>query len=156
MDALFQYEIPVLHPLLVHFPLALFLVAGLCAILWSIRGASFWRRATLMLLTIGMVGGIFAYFTGEALEEQVEGTPIVEELVGLHETFALYTLIVAGLGLVMLAGLSLWLERRTTLERDPPDPLAPRLIVTFVIVAAAVLVAFTAHIGGTMVWGVPV
>jgi uncharacterized membrane protein len=154
METVLQYEIPVLHPLVVHFPIALIVIAGVTAIVWSIRATAFWRRATLLLMALGMAGGLFAYFTGDAIEEQSEGTPIVEELVGLHEDVALYALIVTGVALVGLAALSVWLERRTTLERDPPDPLVPRLVLTVLTVLAAALIAWTAHIGGTMVWGV--
>ncbi len=154
METLFQYEIPVWHPLVVHFPIALILVAALATVVWSVRGTSFWRRCALLLFTLGMGGAVFAYKTGEAMEEQSEGSPIVEELVGLHEDLALYTLVVTGVTLAALAGLSLWLERRTTLEPAPQDPLAARLALALAALAAAVLVAWTAHVGGTMVWGV--
>ncbi|MDX1547241.1 MAG: DUF2231 domain-containing protein [Rhodothermales bacterium] len=154
MESLFQYEIPYLHPLAVHFPLVLLLTAAGTATVWAVRGAAFWRRCTLLLTGLGMAGGLAAYWTGDDLYEGMEGTPIVEELVGLHEDLALYTLIVAALGLVTLAGLSVWLERRTTLERDPPDPLWARLVVAVLALAAGVLVALTAHAGSTMVWGV--
>ena len=154
MEQVFQYEIPVLHPLAVHFPLALIMVAAGVLVVWSIRGTTFWRRVGLLLLTLGMAGALFAYFTGEALEEHVEGTPIVEELVPLHEDMALYALIVTGVALLGLAGLSVWLERRTTLERDPKDPLIPRIVITMLAVAAAILIAWTGLIGATMVWGV--
>ncbi len=152
METLFQYEIPVWHPLVVHFPIALILVAALATVVWSVRGTSFWRRCALLLFTLGMGGAVFAYKTGEAMEEQSEGSPIVEELVGWHEDLALYTLVVTGVTLAALAGLSWWLERRTT--PAPQDPLAARLALALAALAAAVLVAWTAHIGGTMVWGV--
>ena len=154
MEQVLQYEIPVLHPLAVHFPVVLIVVGAGVLIVWSIRGTTFWRRAGLLLMTLGMVGGLFAYFTGEELEEQVEGTPIVEELVHLHEDMALYALLVTGSVLLGLAGLSVWLERRTTLERDPKDPLIPRIVITVLAVIAALLIAWTGHIGSTMVWGV--
>ena len=154
MESLFQYDIPVWHPLLVHFPIALILAAALATVAWSIRGTSFWRRCALLLFTLGMGGGVLAYLTGETMEEQSEGSPIVEELVGLHEDLALYTLLVTGATLAALAGLSWWLERRITLERAPKDPLAARLILALAALAAALLVAWTGHVGGTMVWGV--
>lgn len=154
MEAFFQYEIPVWHPLVVHFPVALILVAALTTMVWSIRGTPFWRRCALLLFTLGMGGGIVAYQTGEAMEEQSEGTPIVEELVGLHEDLALYTLLVTGATLIALAGLSWWLDRRITIERAPPDPVAVRVVLAVAALAAALLVAWTAHVGGTMVWGV--
>ena len=86
------------------------------------------------------------------MEEQSEGSPIVEELVGVHEDLALYTLVVTGVTLAALAGLSWWLERG--LEPASRDPLAARLVLALAALAAAVLVAWTAHVGGAMVWGV--
>jgi uncharacterized membrane protein len=154
MDKVLQYDIPVVHPVAVHFPIALIVVAAFVALVWAIRGTAFWRRATLLLLSVGMIGLVVAYLTGESIEEHVEGTPIVEELVGLHETTALYALIVTGVALAGVAALSFWMERRTTLQRDPPDPISARLVLTLITVAAAILVAWTGHIGGTMVWGV--
>lgn len=153
IDSLLRYEIPAWHPLAVHFPIVLIISAAAVLILWSIRGATFWRRCGLLLLTLGMTGALFSYFTGDELEEQVEGTPIVDELVPLHKDMALYTLITTGVALVLLAAVSLWLERRTTLERDPPDPIPARVLVTLLVVAAAVLVAVTGHLGALMVWG---
>ncbi|MFQ5569333.1 MAG: DUF2231 domain-containing protein [Rhodothermales bacterium] len=154
MESVFQYDIPVLHPLAVHFPLALILLAALATWLWCLRGTTFWRRCALFLFTFGMGGGLFAYFTGEAMEEQSEGTPIVEELVEMHEEMALYTLIVTGVALVALVVLPWWLERRTAPKDSLNDPFIARIVVALIALAAAVLVAWTAHIGGTMVWGV--
>ncbi len=155
METVLQYKLPILHPLAVHFPIVLIGVGGGgVALVWLVRGTAFWRRATLLLFTLGMAGALFAYFTGEPMEEHVEGTPIVEELVGLHEDMALYTLYLTGLTLVLLAAVSLWLERRTTVERDPNDPLAARILLALLALGAAALVAWTGHIGSTMVWGV--
>ncbi len=154
METVFQYEIPVLHPLAVHFPIALILVAALATVVWVFRGTAFWRRCALLLFSLGLAGGIFAYKTGEAIEEHTEGTPIVEELVDMHEDTAFYALLVTGAVLAALAGLSFWRERRITLERKPNDPLAARILLALAALAAALLIAWTAHIGGTMVWGV--
>ncbi len=153
METVFQYEIPVWHPLAVHFPLALILVAAGVTVVWSFRGTAYWRRCALLLFTLGMAGALVAYQTGEAMEEQAEGTPIVEELVGMHEDAARYTLFATGATLLALAGLSVWLERRTTLERNPKDPLAVRIALAVAALLAATLVTWTGHIGATMVWG---
>ncbi len=153
MDAVLQYEIPVFHPLVVHFPIALILVGALAAVVWAARGTAFWRDSTLWLFSLGLIGGIVAYKTGEALEEHTEGTPIVEELGALHEDMALYTLLVAGAMVLGMAVLGLWRKKQITLLRKQPDPLVARLLVVLVALAAAALVAWTGHIGGTMVWG---
>jgi uncharacterized membrane protein len=151
MDTLFDYTIPVLHPLAVHFPLSLILAGALVAGLWCWRGTPFWRRCALLLFTLGLAGGFFAWFTGEALEEQVDGEQVVALFVELHENMARLTLIVTGL-VVGLLGYGTW-----HLERQPapaPEPILLRTVVAFLSVVAAALVALTAHIGGVMVWGI--
>ena len=154
METVLQYEIPVYHPLAVHFPIALILVAALAMVVWAVRGTAFWRQCALLLYGLGLIGGIVAYKTGEAIEEHTEGTPIVEELVDMHEDVAFYTLLLTGAVLLALAALTVWRERRITLERKRRDPLVARILLTLAALAAAVLIAWTAHIGGTMVWGV--
>lgn len=153
METFFPYEIPVWHPILVHFPIAFILAGALAASLWSLRASALWRQIALFLFTLGVAGGLGAYFTGEAMEEQAEGTPIVEELVELHESAALYTLIVAGAVLLGLAVVSVWQARQDPSERRP-DPLSVRLVLALLALAAAALVAWTGHLGGSMVWGV--
>ena len=150
MDAVFQYEIPALHPLAVHFPLTLLLVSALTAFVWCFRGTSFWRHVTLLLTTLGAAGAAFAYFTGDAMYEQSEGVPIVEDLVDLHEEMGLYTLLAAIAANIALATFTV-LVRRTPSRRDP---LLSRVLVACLVFLAAALVAWTAHIGATMTWGV--
>ena len=154
METVFQYEIPVLHPVAVHFPVALILMAAVATGVWVFRGTAFWRQCALFLLTFGLIGGIVAYQTGEAIEEHTEGTPIVEELVDMHEDTAFYALLLTGAVLLAMAGLTLWRDRRITLERKRHDPLWARILLALATIAAALLIAWTAHIGGTMVWGV--
>lgn len=150
MDAVFHYHIPELHPLAVHFPFALLLVAALAGAFWLWRGTPFWRDVTWLLTGLGTAGAFFAYFTGDGMAEQAEGVPIVEELVGLHEQMALYTLIAACLATLLMTAQAWW-SRRFSLRTDP---LPSRLFITAVLIATCVLVAWTAHIGSTMVWGV--
>ena len=50
------------------------------------------------------------------------------------------------------------LAGESTAPKQPPskrEPLWGRLLVMFPAVVAAILVAWTAHLGGLMVWGVP-
>ncbi|MCH8030961.1 MAG: hypothetical protein IIB09_03975, partial [Bacteroidetes bacterium] len=80
-DSVFQYDIPYLHPLVVHFPLVLLLLAGGAAVAYAIRGTAVWRRALLILLALGALAAFAAEQTGKALEESMEGMPILDELV---------------------------------------------------------------------------
>lgn len=150
MDAVFQYRIPELHPLVVHFPLALLMAAALTGIVWTWVGTPFWRNVTWLIAGLGTAGAFVAYFTGESMKEQSEGVPIVEQLVGLHEDMALYTLIAACAATAAL-GAQAWWGWHGDLNRDP---LLQRVLIGLLILAAGALVAWTGHIGATMVWGV--
>ncbi len=146
-----QYEIPSLHPVAVHFPIAL-LIAALCAAaVWLATGRGFWRRSTGLLLLAGSAGAAFAYLTGEAMLELSEDVPIVEELVDFHETLALATLILS-IGLTIAFGLA---EYRVRSRPEPStDRWTGRAVGFAAVLALAVLVALAGHVGGVMVWGV--
>lgn len=164
MDLLQQYEIPFLHPLVVHFPLVLLLLGAGTAMLYAVLGRGVWRRASLALLVLGTAGAWAAEQTGHTLYEAVEGEPIVEEVVGRHEASAEWTVLVSAFGAFVFTGLSLLavLRRPKPAEgeespppRPPREPIWGRLLGLLPALAAAALVAWTAHLGGIMVWGIP-
>ncbi len=150
MGNLFEYEIPVLHPFAVHFPIGLLLCVVVAAVPWTITGRDAWRVSMLVMLSLGTAGVAFAYFTGEAMEEAAEGSPIVEELVELHESLGLAALIASVVILLLVFGMQTVFKRGAT----PGTPTAFRVAACVLVVALAVLVAFTGHVGGIMVWGV--
>ncbi|MBT8399348.1 MAG: hypothetical protein KJO98_02630 [Rhodothermia bacterium] len=150
MDQVLQYEIPVLHPIAVHFPIALLVGAAIVAAVWLVRGTGFWRNSLAIISVMGALGAAFAYFTGEAMEEASEGNPIVEEIGEFHETLGLITLIVTLVATIGV-GVVAWTGSRRGMQTDP---MVVRLIVFALVAAAAVLVLITGHAGGVMVWGV--
>lgn len=151
------YQIPILHPVLVHFPIALLLLAGLTALAWLVLGTRFWRHVTLLLLIAGFIGGLGAYFTGEAAEKFGEGSARVEQFEKQHESTAVLTLVAAGLALFTLSAY-VGASRRLPSSHNPDskDMLMVRVVVAVLAIASAVLVARTGHLGGLMVWGEPV
>ena len=174
MDLLTQYEIPFLHPLLVHFPLVLVLLGGAAAGFYVLLGRGVWRRAALVLFALGAVSAWAAAETGHTLHEAVEGDPVVDQIVGRHQAAAEWTVWMSALAAVVFAGLSaVAVLRRAPAPPDeeaaPPrrrwwpgrggrsrrEPLWGRVLGLLPAMAAAALVAYTAHLGGLMVWGVP-
>lgn len=153
MRPLLEYEIPVLHPLLVHFPIALIVVGAAAVVAWAIIPNTFWYRVGVLAFVGGAASSIAAYLTGEAAEEAAEGVPIVEEIVHLHEDMAIYTLAATILTLVALI-----VSQPTLLSGPGSDDRVPAVGVRWAVAAvallAAVLVAWTSHLGGIMVWGV--
>jgi len=174
MDLITDYRIPFLHPLMVHFPLVLLLLGAGAAGMYLLFGRAVWRQAGLVLFVLGTVSAWMAEETGHALEHAVEGDPIVEEVVARHEQGAEWTLWASALaafafGLVSVARVPTLRRRRPTPsaegeegeEAPPPrprrrrEPLWGRLLVLIPAGLAAAAVAWTAHLGGIMVWGVP-
>ena len=153
MEPLKTYEIPILHPLIVHFPIA-FLLAGTVAVLfWVANPSAFWYRCATLAYLIGCLAATAAYFTGEAAEDAAKDVPIVDEIVHIHETMAIFTLAAA---VITLLTLVLVRPRLLSGKTDEPPPgTAVRVVVACLAVAAAILVSLTSHLGGLMVWGVP-
>lgn len=164
MEILTQYEIPYLHPLAVHFPLVLLLLGAGAAVMYLVFGRGGWRRAGLVLFVLGTLGAWAAERSGHDLYAAVEGDPIVEEIVGPHRDGAVgtvWTSLAAALAFGVVSAARL---RKPTLPPEvealpprttPREPVWGRVLVLIPALAAAALVAWTSHLGGLMVWGVP-
>lgn len=146
MDLLFETEISVWHPLAVHFPVVLLMLAGAAALAWAARDAAFWRGAALWLYALGTLGAAAAYFTGDTMAEQIGPSDAVD----LHETLALWTFVGAGVTLALHAALAWAL---TTEQRASRWGRALHWAAALMGLAVAALVAATGHLGGAMVWG---
>lgn len=175
MRPIAEYEVPFLHPLLVHFPLVLLLLGGAAAALYLVLGRGVWRRAALAFFALGAASAWAAAATGPRLHRAVEGDPVVESIVYTHQGAAEWTVWTASLAAVVFAALSaVALVRRAPAppeakderprrrwwpgrggRRSPREPLWGRLLGVLPALAAAALVAYTAYLGGLMVWGVP-
>lgn len=154
MDLLTQYEIPYMHPLAVHFPVVLLLLAMLAAWIYLARGTVLWRQAAMVFLALGAAGALWAGKTGETLEEASRGEAIVEAVVETHEQTAEWTLWAALAAFVLFGAASLWLRRLPEpTDVGKRDPVALRAGLALAATVPAALVAYTSHLGGIMVWG---
>jgi uncharacterized membrane protein len=159
MDGSVEYTIPVWHPTLVHFPIALLIVGFAPAIIWCLTTDRRWLLTGWFIAAVGVVATVAAYLTGDAMKHQAEGVPIVEALVGTHERFAVATLIASLLSAVAWTGVAL--ADRASVRRANHGGIAPapswavRVLVLAIATATALLALRTGHIGGLMVWGVP-
>lgn len=154
MEILTQYEIPYLHPLAVHFPLVLLLLGAAASAGYAVFGTALWRWIALVLIGLGAVTSIWAEETGEMLEDTVEGEPIATVVLPQHEQGAEWTVRVSLVTTLALAALGVW-ARRQPKRFTPKEPMLGRIGVLLLAGLAAGLVAWTAHLGGIMVWGVP-
>ncbi len=88
-------ELP-LHPILVHFPIALLITSVLFDAAGVILKREALREGALWLLILGLVGGIAAAGAGLYAEEAAEKAGIAESLIERHETLAFVTLAIFG------------------------------------------------------------
>ncbi|TLS35313.1 DUF2231 domain-containing protein [Pseudalkalibacillus caeni] len=131
-----------LHPLLVHFPIALLFIGTITEII-ALFKKEFFNKASLYLIGIGWITGVFAYLSGEGAEEYAERYlhSDVHSLVEVHETFALITLVAFG-GYLVLKLWSLW--------KGSPKPFS--YLIILVALAGVVTLSVTGHYGGKMVY----
>ena len=142
-----------LHPLVIHFPIALLLVAPLFIVAGIIvnpqKGRPF-LIAALVLMLLGTAGAFLAIATGEAAGEVAERTPAVNAVLERHEDLAEMTRIEFTV-LTLLFAAILFLPR--LLKREPSGVTARILALAFVLFysAGAVILVNTAHNGGRLV-----
>lgn len=132
-----------LHPMVVHFPIALLLVA----LLFDVAALFFPRaelaRASLYVSAIAAVGAIAAYFTGEAAEEHVEHLPGIETLLERHEDLG---------KLLMVAAIAVLVIRLAFFWRRWHETVAGRAVLAFFGAVLAIIVGATGYAGGQLVY----
>ncbi|CUS82644.1 Uncharacterized membrane protein [Candidatus Kryptonium thompsonii] len=80
-----------LHPMLVHFPIALFTSYIIFEILWMIFQKDWLKNSSVLLLFLGLIFVVPSILSGEASAENFEKVSTLEELIEAHETFAKLT-----------------------------------------------------------------
>lgn len=140
-----------LHPLIIHFPVALLLVAPLFVVLGLYRPPQ-WRLfsvAALILMVLGTAGAYLAVETGEAAAGLVDRTPQLTTAIQEHQAMAEDTRQVFTFLSVFFA---LLLAAPRFIKALPPRRLAALYIFFLVLYLASCLVlARTAHLGGRLV-----
>lgn len=132
-------DLPV-HPILVHFPIALLFVSVLFDLLGTALSRDSFREGALWLLGLGLTGGITAAVAGVMAEDAAEKAGIAESLIETHETLAQATLVIMAV---------LLLSRLVLRNR-----FSTRTFAAYLAVAALGLLALiaTGHTGGDLVY----
>jgi uncharacterized membrane protein len=85
---------PHLHAVVIHFPIALLIVAFLSELISIFNKNQFFKNASLYLLILGTLGTIIAYISGSyAGDGMTDG--LLQEPLDMHEDAALITLLLA-------------------------------------------------------------
>lgn len=142
-----------LHPLIIHFPIALLLVAPLfviAALLVSAPKRQTFMISALALMILGTASVYVAVETGEAAGKLAERTAQVNAVLERHEDLAEKTRLTFTVLTVILAGI-LIVPRLLTWE--PSRAISAIVSVVFLVLygGAAQLLTNTAHNGGLLV-----
>ena len=135
-----------LHPLFIHFPIALLSLATIISILHLFLKKINLSITLTTLLTTGMVFGIISYMlgdSGEAFAIQHYGVKHVEKLVYLHETFALASLIAYGLATLTQLG-NMWFVKYKKICT------VATIILTII---GLILLVIAGHLGASITYG---
>jgi uncharacterized membrane protein len=127
-----------LHPLLVHFPIGLVLMAAVAEVVAMVTGLSDWRTVALTNVRAGAVFAIGAAIAGWRLASSpgIEATSSLEwhRWLGALAAIAVFGAALATAGARGRSPSAMWVYRIT-------------------LFWAALLVAVTGHLGGLLVWG---
>lgn len=134
-----MFEHPV-HPIVVHFPIALLFTGVLFESLGFLRRRDEFRRFGHWLLMLGMIAAIVAAGFGWWGEEAVKGAGVPGDAIERHESFAVASLITFGLLLIFRR----WARGRWS-GRETAIYLA-------MAVVGLLLLATTGYFGGDLVY----
>jgi uncharacterized membrane protein len=146
-----------LHPLVIHFPIALLLVAPLFVAMAMVRPArtAAFAGPALVLLALGTVAALVAVESGEAAAELATRTDAINTVLDRHSSLAqaattLFAVLTVAYGVAVAA-----LLRVKRLAR-PSYAVAVHAVFLVLLLAGGGLVATAAHQGGVLVHGLGV
>jgi uncharacterized membrane protein len=131
-----------LHPVVVHFPIALIIVGFIADVLsLFFKSEKCLSRTGFYLMVIGSLAALTAWATGHLFTDDPAGDEVLK-ILEKHETGALITII------IMIIGASL----RVYLVANKKEETNLKWIVFGLYFLGTVTVIFTGFMGGTMVY----
>jgi uncharacterized membrane protein len=130
------------HPLVVHFPIALILVAGLAELLFALRGSQALRDSARFCLGVGAISALASALLGWLAAEGTRVPRMLEDTLVFHRWAGVATALVAALAF-------LFSEQACRVDASTRSLRLYRLA----LLATIVLVILAGHFGGTMVFG---
>jgi uncharacterized membrane protein len=143
-------SLPNLHPLLIHFPIALFTFGlGLDVALVAYWRSAWLDRAATLVQVAGALSSAVAAASGKLAANAIELAlaPEAQERLGLHSDWAFFAVVL----LFVAAGLRFDASWRDRAESAPRLHRGRRLALAAGLVAAAALL-WTASYGGALVY----
>jgi len=131
-----------LHPMIVHFPIALLIVGFLAEVVGLVLKKEFFTTAAFYLLVLGTLGVVAAFISGDIAGDGVSETGQLKNALETHEHAAQLTLwLMVGTAIVRIA--LVWMKKFNGVLR----------YAAFILFLAGVLsVARTGYYGGELVY----
>ncbi len=129
-----------IHPAIVHFPVSIFVIAGILGIISLFKEEIFLKRMIFWLFCFGIVFAAGAIASGLYEEEHIVHNEAIHEIMEKHETNAF---IVAGFYLLLF--IWFWLRKRIENKTE-------YTIWVILVVAGCGLLAYQNDLGGKMVY----
>jgi len=130
-----------LHPLVLHFPIALLLLAAAVEVVRCFRDDPRLPRLTVFLLALGALGAVAAAATGWIFARESHPEPELRATLLWHRWLGVTTAVVA-----LLAGCAAarWSDRASA---------GLRWLARSLVWLAAIVLVIAAHLGALLVWG---
>jgi uncharacterized membrane protein len=141
-----------LHPLIVHFPIVLLLVAPLFIVLGIAmpKSGRTMYLAAFLLMALGAVAALFSFATGEAAGKLAERTPEINAAIERHEELAETTRLLFSIFTVIF-GAILYLPRMLKFNFSRKAQAIGLIVFLFFYASGMVVLVNTAHQGGMLV-----
>jgi uncharacterized membrane protein len=137
-----MFDLTQLHPMIIHFPIALLIVGFLAELIGVIAKKEFYSKAGFYLLLLGTVGVVAAYISGDFAGEGLAEGGALKAALEIHEDAALLALWMAVATSVVRVGL-VAVKRYTG---------ALRWIPVMLFFLSVLAIARTGHYGGQLVY----
>ncbi len=133
-------DLPTLHPAVVHFPIALLLLAGLLGALSVFYKREFWKDLALKCLIVGVAFTPFAVLTGVIAEQNLQHNEAIHEILMIHKYNGFVILFLFQILLVWF-----WLRRKLFGNKE-------YIAWVFGLLIGNALILYQGYLGGEMVY----
>ncbi|MCF6361252.1 MAG: hypothetical protein L3J29_10890 [Cyclobacteriaceae bacterium] len=104
---------PGIHPLIIHFPVALLSLAVVLTVLALFYYREWITKATLGLYTVGTLSALASYISGRSAADSIGLNLKAEVAIGTHSDWGLYTLVYFGIFTVIYYGVVFMLKKES-------------------------------------------
>ncbi|HEX6880554.1 MAG TPA: DUF2231 domain-containing protein [Terriglobales bacterium] len=142
-----------LHPLIIHFPIVLLLVAPLfvlAGLFMPMKTARHIYYAALALMVLGTLAAFVSYSTGEAAGKLAERTPEINAAIERHEELAETTRLIFSI-LTLLFAVLLSVPKLFKFELPRRINVISAIVFLFFYASGTIALVNTAHQGGMLV-----